>query len=163
MNVSLWLGDKEYRLNLVKKDKNELQVSIGKKVHRVTYELLTAEEVLLNIDGKIHSAIICSNTTAHSVCVNGRCFRIEKKSALQILRGKSLKQQKQDVKTSMPGKIIKVLVNEGDRVAEGQAVLILEAMKMQNEIKSPQAGQITRIVPRAGDSVEAGALLYSVE
>ena len=63
----------------------------------------------------------------------------------------------------MPGKIIKVLVQEGESVQEGQAVLILEAMKMQNEIKSPQSGQIVRIVPREGESVETGALLFSVD
>jgi biotin carboxyl carrier protein len=41
--------------------------------------------------------------------------------------------------------------------------LVLEAMKMQNEIKSPQSGTITRVVPKAGDSVEAGSILFSVE
>ncbi len=54
-------------------------------------------------------------------------------------------------------------MKEGDKVKEGQAVLVLEAMKMQNEIKSPQSGIITKINPTAGDSVEAGALLFSVE
>jgi biotin carboxyl carrier protein len=54
-------------------------------------------------------------------------------------------------------------VREGEKVREGQAVLVLEAMKMQNEIKSPQSGTITRIVPKAGDSVEAGSLLFTVE
>jgi biotin carboxyl carrier protein len=63
----------------------------------------------------------------------------------------------------MPGKIVKVLLAEGDKVEEGQAVLILEAMKMQNEIKSPQKGKVTKIGPEAGDSVETGALLFSVE
>ena len=48
-------------------------------------------------------------------------------------------------------------------VEEGQAVLILEAMKLQNEIKSPQKGRLTKIGPKAGSSVETGALLFSVE
>ena len=90
-------------------------------------------------------------------------FKVEKKSAYQILGNRNAEQKKRDIKTSMPGKIIKVLVREGDKVQEGQAVLILEAMKMQNEIKSPQSGQIVRIIPQAGDSVETGALLFSVE
>jgi biotin carboxyl carrier protein len=63
----------------------------------------------------------------------------------------------------MPGIIVKVLLAEGENVEEGQAVLILEAMKMQNEIKSPQKGKVTKIIPSAGDSVETGALLFSVE
>lgn len=163
MNYSFWLGDNEYRINLVKKSKNEFQVELRNKIHNVTYELFDSNEILLNINGFIHSAIVSSNTTSHSVCVNGRNFKIEKKSASQILGTKNFKQQKQDVKTSMPGKIIKVMVKEGDSVDEGQSVLILEAMKMQNEIKSPQSGQIIRIVPQAGESVEAGAVLFTVE
>jgi len=63
----------------------------------------------------------------------------------------------------MPGRIVKVFVEEGEEVKEGQAVLVLEAMKMQNEIKSPQPGIITKINLAAGDSVQAGSLLFSVE
>ena len=63
----------------------------------------------------------------------------------------------------MQVRIVKVFVEKGEEVKEGQAVLILEAMKMQNEIKSPQPGIITKINPAAGDSVEAGSLLFSVE
>ena len=50
----------------------------------------------------------------------------------------------------MPGRIIKILAGDDDAVEEGQAVLILEAMKMQNEIKSPQKGRIARIGPKPG-------------
>ncbi len=163
MNISFWLEDKEYMLNLVKQEKNELRVSLGKKNHRVTYEFLGENEILLSIDGKIHSVVFHSNKTSHSVFFNGKSFKVEKKSALQILGNRNIEQKKRDVKTSMPGKIIKVLAQEGDSVQEGQAVLILEAMKMQNEIKSPQSGQIVRIFPRAGESVETGALLFSVD
>ncbi len=63
----------------------------------------------------------------------------------------------------MPGKIVKVLAKEGDKVKEGQPILVLEAMKMQNEIKSPQSGTVINISPKDGDSVETGALLFSVE
>jgi biotin carboxyl carrier protein len=95
--------------------------------------------------------------------VNGKSFEIERKSASQILSGITVKKQKRDIKTSMPGKIVEILFAEGSEVEEGQAVLILEAMKMQNEIKSPQSGKITRIYPKPGDSVETGGLLFTVE
>lgn len=163
MNLSLWLNNREFKLNLKEKGKNDIQVSIGKRKHHVSAEFLNADEVLLNINGKIFNVIISSNATSYSVCVNRSCYRIEKKSAAQILGEKDKKQEKRDIKTSMPGKIIKILVQEGEEVKEGQAVLILEAMKMQNEIKSPQAGKITKINPDAGDSVETGTLLFTVE
>jgi len=163
MNVSFWLEDKKYMLNIVKQEKNKFQVSFGKTLHHVSCEFLENNEVLLSIDGKIHSVVFHSNKTSYSVYINGKSFIIDKKSDHQILGGRNDKQKKRDVKTSMPGKIIKVLVQEGDIVQEGQAVLVLEAMKMQNEIKSPLSGRITRIDPQAGESVKTGGLLFSIE
>jgi biotin carboxyl carrier protein len=163
MNVSFWLDNKEFRLNLIPEKQNDIQVSLGKNTYRVSVEFLNTDEILLNIDGKIYDVIINSNTTSYTVYVNGQCFQIEKKSALQILGPKTGKQPKANVNTSMPGRIVKILMKEDDEVAEGQAVLILEAMKMQNEIKSPQSGRISKIYPKAGDSVETGALLFTVD
>ncbi|MBA7654090.1 hypothetical protein ES703_61965 [subsurface metagenome] len=163
MNFSLWLDDKEFTLNLEEKVKNDILVSLGKREYHVLVEFLSSDEILLNIDGKIHNVIINSNFSSHSVYVNGRFFKIEKKSVSQVLGRKGAKLKKRDVKTSMPTRIVKVFVEEGEEVKEGQAVLVLEAMKMQNEIKSPQPGIITKINLAAGDSVEAGSLLFSVE
>ncbi len=162
MNISFWIEGKEFRLNLVQMKKNDIRVSLGKKTYHVTAEFLNPDEILLNIDGKIHEVIVNSNTTSYFVYVNGSRFHIEKKSALQILGKEDEKQQTITVKTSMPGRIVKVLLREGEEVEEGQAVLILEAMKMQNEIKSPRAGRIIKIGPKASESVETGALLFSV-
>ena len=153
---------KEFRLNLTQMKKNAIQVSLGKKTYHVSAEFLNPDEILLNIDGKIHDIIINTSTTSYFVYVNGRCFHIEKKSALQILGPKDDKQQTIDVKTSMPGRIVKVLLKKGEKVEEGQAVLILEAMKMQNEIKSPRTGRIIKIGPKASESVETGSLLFTV-
>lgn len=163
MNVSFWLDNREFRLNLIQTKKNDIQVSMRGKQYRVSVEFLGEEEILLNIDGKIYNVIVSANTTSYTVYINGRCFRIEKKSALQILGPKTGKARKASVNTSMPGRIVKVLMKEGDPVEEGQAVLILEAMKMQNEIKSPQSGRIGKIYPKAGESVETGALLFTVD
>ncbi len=95
--------------------------------------------------------------------MGGKFFKIDKKSVSQILGRKGARLKKRDIKTSMPGRIVKVFVQEGEKVKEGQPVLVLEAMKMQNEIKAPQAGIMTRMNPRAGESVEAGSLLFTVE
>ncbi len=92
--------------------------------------------------------------------MNGRCYVIEKRAADQVLRAGIEVQRRREIKISMPGKVVKVLVNEGAKVKEGQAILILEAMKMQNEIKSPQPGKITQIKLKPGESVEAGSLLF---
>ena len=63
----------------------------------------------------------------------------------------------------MPGKIIRVLVKEGDEVAEGDVVCILEAMKMENELKAPQAGRVKTLHVGPGQDVETGAVLAEIE
>jgi len=63
----------------------------------------------------------------------------------------------------MPGKIVRVLVKENSEVDAGQGLLVVEAMKMQNEIKSPKKGVVRKIIPAAGASVSAGDVLAVVE
>jgi acetyl/propionyl-CoA carboxylase alpha subunit len=67
------------------------------------------------------------------------------------------------LRAQMPGKIIKVLVEPGTGVLPGQGLLVVEAMKMQNEMKAPRGGLVTRIYAREGDTVEAGVPLIEVE
>lgn len=59
----------------------------------------------------------------------------------------------------MPGKIVRVLVEDGQEVEAGTGLVVVEAMKMQNEMKSPRAGRVISITVSAGDTVEAGTLL----
>lgn len=67
-----------------------------------------------------------------------------------------------DVVAPMPGTVLKVNVNNGDTVAEGDVILILEAMKMENEIVAPCAGKVTLNV-KAGETVDTDAVLASVQ
>jgi pyruvate carboxylase subunit B len=63
----------------------------------------------------------------------------------------------------MPGKIIRVLVTEGEKVTEGDVICILEAMKMENELKAPKAGVVKALYVEAGRDVETGAVLAEIE
>ena len=63
----------------------------------------------------------------------------------------------------MPGKIIRVLVAEGDEVEAGQPLVVVEAMKMQNEIKATKKGKVTKIAVKEASAVNAGDLLAIVE
>ena len=59
----------------------------------------------------------------------------------------------------MPGKVVRVLVAAGDEVAAGQGVVVLEAMKMQNEMKSPRAGRVASVAVKEHEAVNAGSVL----
>ncbi len=63
----------------------------------------------------------------------------------------------------MPGKIIRILAAEGDRVAEGDVICILEAMKMENELKAPRAGIVKKLHVQEGQDVVRGAVLAEIE
>ncbi len=67
-----------------------------------------------------------------------------------------------DVAAPMPGTVLKVKVNLGDEVKKGQVLLILEAMKMENEIVAPADGKVTALRVEAGKSVTAGELMVSI-
>ena len=67
------------------------------------------------------------------------------------------------IESPMPGKVMTLLVAEGDEVTQGQGVVVVEAMKMENELKSPKDGVVVSIVCKEGQAVTAGAPLLSVE
>jgi biotin carboxyl carrier protein len=68
-----------------------------------------------------------------------------------------------ELKAMMPGRVVTILVKVGDEVQAGQGVITVEAMKMENELKSPKAGKVTEIKVAAGQTVEKGALLLVIE
>lgn len=64
---------------------------------------------------------------------------------------------------SMPGRIVRILVQAGEDVAAKQGLIVVEAMKMQNELKAPRAGTVTRVAVDVGATVQAGAVLLVIE
>ncbi len=69
----------------------------------------------------------------------------------------------QNVAAPMPGKIVRVLVSVGDIVEAGQGIVVVEAMKMQNEMKAHRAGKVVRISAKEGATVAAGEVLATIE
>jgi glutaconyl-CoA/methylmalonyl-CoA decarboxylase subunit gamma len=67
------------------------------------------------------------------------------------------------LKSPMPGRVVKVLIKAGDEVELGQALVVIEAMKMENELKARRAGKIARVHVEAGAAVEANARLITFE
>jgi biotin carboxyl carrier protein len=70
---------------------------------------------------------------------------------------------KREVRAAMPGIVVDVRVKEGDVVEEGQTLVVLEAMKMQNPLLAEGAGKVTRVVCKKGEAVAGGVLLLEIE
>ncbi len=69
----------------------------------------------------------------------------------------------EDVVAPMPGKVVDLLVNVGDAIEPGQVVAILEAMKMENEIRAATAGKVTHVHVKPGENIDIGALLVRID
>ena len=96
------------------------------------------------------------------VHVDGREYLAELDDPRQWRRGAvgaSGAQGRQNILAPMPGKVVRVLVKPGSTVTPGQGLLVVEAMKMQNEIKSPKEGKVERIGVSEGQTVSAGEII----
>ena len=77
--------------------------------------------------------------------------------------GRSTQQKAIRLKAQMPGKIIRILVQSGQILVKDQPVMVMEAMKMENEIKAPQAGRVSQLQLKEGQAIESGAELLRIE
>ncbi|HLG94998.1 MAG TPA: biotin/lipoyl-containing protein [Bryobacteraceae bacterium] len=95
----------------------------------------------------------------------GRRFNVEVRDPRNASRSSksALGSGRQNITAPMPGKVIRVLVNKGDVVESGQGLAVVEAMKMQNEMKAPRAAHVMEVRVRDGDTVGAGETLVVLE
>jgi biotin carboxyl carrier protein len=113
------------------------------------------------IDGRSYD--VRANST--SVSVNGRSFDVEVSDPREMPAGGAAAgtDGRYTLKSLMPGKVVRVLVKEGDTVQAGQGILVIEAMKMQNELKTRRTGVVTALSAREDATVAAGDVLAIVE
>lgn len=141
-------------------------VTVGNREHVVDVRWTQSDLLSLLIDGRSYQVDIHSDKDLHRVLLEGNHFEFELFDERKALLKKSAAigaEGVQEIKSSMPGKIVKTLVAEGDEVEQGQGLIVVEAMKMENEIKSPKAGVVKKVGVKEGEAVEAGALLIVVE
>jgi biotin carboxyl carrier protein len=114
------------------------------------------------IDGRSYQATVLAPGTIE---VNGRIFSVEifDPRELRARSSAGASQGRQNILAPMPGKVVRLLVLPGDAVEAGQGLIVVEAMKMQNEMKSPKAGRVVEIKTKDGATVAAGEILIVIE
>jgi biotin carboxyl carrier protein len=155
---------------------HERQVGIERRGERLHFRLdnhdvaVDASEVALGVYSLLLGGIafevrVEPQTDSLRVHVDSREYRAEVLDPRQWSRHRGEKPEaegRQPVVAPMPGKIVRVLVKTGEAVETGQGLMVVEAMKMQNEIKSPKAGTVERLLVREGQPVNAGETLAVV-
>ena len=117
------------------------------------------------LEGRSYEARIEQSGGCVIVFINGHRFEVEIRDPRRWSGkiGKPGGDGRSNVASPMPGKIVRLLVAAGETVTAGQGLLVVEAMKMQNELKSPKKGTIQKILVREGATVNAGDVLAIVE
>jgi biotin carboxyl carrier protein len=126
-----------------------------------TYSILVdGKSYVVEIDGKLPDLTV--HLCGHSVQVNLLDAR-RKMLAQAAARTAGAESGPTVVRSPMPGKVVKVLVKEGDAVKSGAGVAVVEAMKMENELRAPRDGKVIRVVVKEGQAVESGEELALIE
>ena len=148
---------------------DEKHVSVDGKTYAVDFESVSGQPVYsLIVDGRSHEAYIYQGEDNNwQVLLRGRLYPItvedEREKRLRAAAGGGVAETGEfHLRAPMPGLVVAVPVTEGQAIKKGQVILILESMKMQNEIKAPRDGVIGRIRVKAGESVEQKQTLLSV-
>jgi biotin carboxyl carrier protein len=159
------LDGKEYLIEII----DEHHVSINGRVQEVDFESVSGQPVYsLIIDGKSYESYVYETEEGWQVLTRGRQYNLtvedEREKRLRAAAGSGVAESGEyHMKAPMPGLVVSISVREGDKVEKGQVILILESMKMQNELKSPKAGTVGRIRVKQGETVEQRQALLSVQ
>ncbi len=136
---------------------DSVQLSAVREVEPGVYSLL--------LDGASYEIRVIETPQGLSAEMGGRRFAVEVRDPRDTSRGAraSIGSGRQNIAAPMPGKVVRVLVNVGDSVDVGQGLVVVEAMKMQNEMKATRPGRVIEVRAGAGETVGAGDTLVVLE
>lgn len=167
MDLVVRHGEREERVQ-VRRNGEGYEVAIGGRTYQIDAEAARAGLHSLRIDGAQHEVAVRrqGEGTYWVSTVHGSGL-VEVADPLTHLaaqtRGGPGGRRRQTVKAYMPGRVVTLLVQEGQEVASGQGILVLEAMKMENEIRAEYDGTVTKIHVQPGQAVDMGNPLFELE
>jgi biotin carboxyl carrier protein len=160
-------GEREERVK-VRREGDVYEITLGGRVIRVDAAVSRAGVYSFRIEGAQHEVAVRRQAEGvYRVSAREDSALVEVADPLTHLaaqtRGGKGGRRRQTVKAYMPGRVVTLLVQEGQEVATGQGVLVLEAMKMENEIRAEHEGTVTQIHVQPGQAVESGNPLFELE
>jgi biotin carboxyl carrier protein len=139
-------------------DGNTLDANAVEVAPNIFSVLLSGDSHQIRIAPRVDGTLTLYTGLAeyHAEVTDPRSWRGRRQGAVEA-------EGRQQITAPMPGKVVRLLVKEGDSVEAGQGLLVVEAMKMQNEIRSPKSGKIEKLFAQEGQPVNAGEVLLWVE
>ena len=168
MKLQAEIGEKLHQIELTRNDE-----SVSAIIDGLSYDVEISEPephvYLIKKDGKIFEAYVSPTDgpdQPKKVTINGHEIEIwifDPKRLRGFAGVGEYDDGLAEIKTAMPGKVVRILLETGAAVEKGDGVLVVEAMKMQNELKSSKAGTVKEIKVAEGDTVSAGDVLALIE
>ncbi len=150
----------------VQRSGNEALLLLRGREVKVDVVEVSEDTLSLLIDGRSYDVVIDGSDGAFHVLVDGVAFDIRLLDP-RNLRTSSVglldKEDPVSVVAPMPGRVVRVLFHEGEFVREGQGVAVIEAMKMQNELKTPKSGKVAKVNVTENQTVNAGECLVVIQ
>lgn len=158
------IGEREYIIEIV----DERHIVLDGTLYEVDFNSVSGQPVYsLLLDGQSYESFVYSGDEGWQVLLHGTLYPAlvedEREKRLRAAAGGRIAERGEfHLRAPMPGLVVAVLVNEGQSVEKGEVLVVLESMKMQNELKSPKPGTVARVRVKGGDSVEQKQTLLSV-
>lgn len=143
-----FIDDKEFIYSISKLNSNSHHIIINNEPYFITSEKKGNSEYTLTLNGHV---------------IETRVLSALQEKAAGLIEAKTAKHSETSVKSPMPGMILKIKKKAGDEISQGDSVIILEAMKMENDIRSQVSGKIKEIKVKEGEAVEKSTILFSIE
>jgi len=161
-------GEREEEL-LLKLEDGRVLAEIGGRVYTLDVRETEPASFLFFLNTNVHECRVSERAGAKDtfdVTVHGRSYEVTIVDPKRLRSGQNSDRHQHgvaEILAPMPGKVVRVQLEAGAQVEKGAGVVVVEAMKMQNEMRSPRAGVIVSIRVKPGDTVNAGDVLAVIE
>ena len=168
MKLKAIIGDREEEL-LFKLEEGQISAEIGGRVYTLQVRDLQTKSYLFFLNTNVHECRVserAGSKDTFDVTIHGRSHEVTIVDPKRLRSGQNSDRHHQgvaEILAPMPGKVVRVQTEAGASVEKGEGVVVVEAMKMQNEMKSPRAGVVVSIKVKPGDTVNAGDVLAVIE
>lgn len=140
---------------VLEQNKDGYVITIGGQAYAVSSVVWHENAVSYAIDAKRYTVFFARSSEGTHLSVDGEYFLLTKKKSISAAGRRTATGTGDSVSSPMPGLIVKIPVTIGVRVTEGTTLAIVEAMKMQNELRAPRDGTVKRINFKEGEQIDA--------